>query len=60
MLDGTSSLDEAIALDVRRNVAFAKRQRTWFRAEPEIDWLDAAADPDRPAREAVERLLDGR
>ncbi len=60
VLDGTSSVDEAIAVDIRRNIAFAKRQRTWFRAEPEIVWLDAAADPDRPARETVERLLDSR
>jgi tRNA A37 N6-isopentenylltransferase MiaA len=27
-------------------VAFAKRQRTWFRREPDITWLDATeADP---------------
>jgi tRNA dimethylallyltransferase len=31
---------------------YAKRQRTWFRAEPELDWLDADAR-DR----AVERVL---
>jgi tRNA dimethylallyltransferase len=42
--DGTLALDEAVALDVRRNVAFAKRQRTWFRAEPDVIWLDATAD----------------
>ncbi len=29
-----------------RNVAFAKRQRTWFRSEPDIAWLDGTeADP---------------
>ena len=33
VLDGRSTLDAAIELDVARNVAFAKRQRTWFRAE---------------------------
>ena len=46
--------EEAIAEDVRRNVQFARRQRTWFRREPGIVWLDAA-DPasQRPAREAV-------
>ncbi len=59
MLDGRTTLDEAIATDARRNVAFARRQRTWFRAEPDVDWLDAAADPDRPARQAVEQLLGG-
>lgn len=57
VLDGRASLDEAIDLDIGRNVAFAKRQRTWFRAEPDIAWLDAEADPDGPARAAAERLL---
>jgi len=41
VLDGALTLDAAIALDAGRNVAFAKRQRTWFRAEPGITWLDA-------------------
>jgi tRNA dimethylallyltransferase len=35
-LDGELTLEDSIALDARRNVAFAKRQRTWFRAEPRI------------------------
>ncbi len=39
--DGNRSLKEAIDLDAQRNVAFAKRQRTWFRSEPDIEWLDA-------------------
>lgn len=39
--DGTLTRDAAIEADAARNVAFAKRQRTWFRAEPGIDWLDA-------------------
>jgi tRNA dimethylallyltransferase len=43
--DGTLSREEAIEHDARRNVAFAKRQRTWFGAEPEITWLDATDDP---------------
>ncbi|HEX7951151.1 MAG TPA: tRNA (adenosine(37)-N6)-dimethylallyltransferase MiaA [Candidatus Limnocylindrales bacterium] len=41
VLDGELTLEAAIALDARRNVAFAKRQRSWFRAEPGITWLDA-------------------
>ena len=44
--DGRRTLDEAVAADAQRNVAFARRQRTWFRSEPEIAWLDATAtDP---------------
>jgi tRNA dimethylallyltransferase len=40
VLDGTFTRDQAIAEDVRRNVAFAKRQRTWFRGERDLTWLD--------------------
>jgi tRNA dimethylallyltransferase len=44
--DGSLTLEDAIAQDARRNIAFAKRQRTWFRAEPGITWLDSTrADP---------------
>jgi len=44
VLDGELPLEAAIALDARRNVQFAKRQATWFRSEPDVEWLDAA-DP---------------
>jgi len=45
VLDGELSLGEAIALDARRNVQFAKRQGTWFRAESGLTPVDATADP---------------
>jgi tRNA dimethylallyltransferase len=41
VLDGELTRAAAIDLDARRNLAFAKRQGTWFRAEPGIDWFDA-------------------
>ena len=41
VLDGAMTLEQAIELDAKRNVAFARRQRTWFRSEPGITWLDA-------------------
>jgi tRNA dimethylallyltransferase len=56
VLDGELTRDAAIELDAKRNVAFAKRQRTWFRSEPGIEWLDATRDP-LPAATAVVRLL---
>ncbi|MEO8207460.1 MAG: tRNA (adenosine(37)-N6)-dimethylallyltransferase MiaA [Chloroflexota bacterium] len=40
VIDGSMGIAAAIAEDVHRTVAFAKRQRTWFRREPEITWLD--------------------
>ena len=36
VLDGEMDLEAAIELDAARNVAFAKRQRTWFRREPSL------------------------
>jgi tRNA dimethylallyltransferase len=49
VVDGMLTLEEAIVEDIRRNIAFAKRQRTWFRGEPDVTWLDATAD-DLPTR----------
>jgi tRNA dimethylallyltransferase len=39
VLDGELTREAAIAEDARRNQAFAKRQRTWFRAEPGVEWI---------------------
>jgi len=44
VIDGRLTREQAIAEDAQRNVAFVKRQRTWFKAEPGIEWLDAAGD----------------
>jgi tRNA dimethylallyltransferase len=49
VLDGELTLEAAVAEDASRNQAFAKRQRTWFRSEPDITWLDAV-DPGLDAR----------
>lgn len=40
-LAGDLSLEEAIAQTVIHTRQFAKRQRTWFRADPSIKWLEA-------------------
>ena len=64
VLDGELTRDAAIELDARRNVAFAKRQRTWFRSEPDITWLDAddesARHPRVRARSASRRAARAR
>jgi tRNA dimethylallyltransferase len=39
-LAGDISLAEAIDLTILHTRQFAKRQRTWFRAYPEIEWFD--------------------
>lgn len=40
-LAGEISLDKAIELTILHTRQFAKRQRTWFRANPQIEWFDA-------------------
>jgi tRNA dimethylallyltransferase len=56
VLDGRLDRDGAIALDAQRTGAFAKRQATWFRAEPAIDWLAPGTDPPTVLRSG--RLAD--
>lgn len=45
-LEGTWSLDRAIAETIRATRRFAKRQETWFRKESDISWF-SAQDPNR-------------
>lgn len=44
LLDGRLDRAGYLAVNLRRNVAFARRQRTWFRREP-VDLALDAADP---------------
>ena len=58
VIEGRLSLEEAIAEDARRNVVFARHQATWFRREPDIQWLDATRElPLEEAAMVVERYL---
>lgn len=42
-LDGSSTLDDAIAEIKRRTRKFARRQLRWFKADPRIVWFEDAA-----------------
>lgn len=58
LLDGAIDRETAITLDAQRNVAFARRQRTWFRREPGIAWVDpAVSDPGQLAIRIARDLL---
>jgi tRNA dimethylallyltransferase len=43
-LDGDLTEDEAKAATVAATHRFVKRQRSWFRRDPRITWLDPSAD----------------
>lgn len=45
----TGDLPAAVAATVRATRRFVRRQRSWFRRDPRVRWLDAAA-PDLTAR----------
>ena len=60
VIDGELALDVAIELDATRNLQFAKRQATWFRSEPGIEWRDVAGDTLEPALATARALLAGR
>jgi tRNA dimethylallyltransferase len=44
-LAGDCTLDEAIETTVRRTIAFARRQRVWFRRDPRITWYGTDGNP---------------
>ncbi len=56
---GAGANPEAVREDVKRATRqYVKRQRTWFRREPGVVWLDAARGAERCAQDAV-RLWRG-
>jgi tRNA dimethylallyltransferase len=57
VLAGRCSIDEAKARDARRTWAYVRRQRTWFRAEPDITWLEAGEGAVTAARTALSAFL---
>ena len=62
-LAGERTLEEAIALTRRNTRRYAKRQLTWFRAEPQVAWFHLEPDgPDtfRAPLEHAERQLAAR
>jgi tRNA dimethylallyltransferase len=45
VFDGRLDLDEARAETVRATRRFVRRQRSWFRRDPRISWLDGGENP---------------
>jgi tRNA dimethylallyltransferase len=59
VLDGASTLEEAVAADAQRNVQFARRQATWFRREPGLQVVDATTDPSPTITPLLDAFLAG-
>ena len=58
VLDGSLTHDEALDLTARRTRQFARRQRTWFRSEPAVEWIDARSDSRARAIAVARALVD--
>src|SRR5262249_220040 len=57
VLDGRMTVEEPIPQDPEPNARFARRQRTWFRREPDVHWFNATdADPLSWAVAQLDRL----
>ncbi|MDQ5969691.1 MAG: tRNA dimethylallyltransferase, partial [Patescibacteria group bacterium] len=41
-LEGSATPEEAKEAFIRRDISLAKRQRTWFKRNPNIKWFDDA------------------
>jgi tRNA dimethylallyltransferase len=58
-VDGACDLEAAVGSLVVSTRRFAKRQRTWFRAEPGVLWRDPVRDRERVLAEAMTFLARG-
>lgn len=59
-LAGSLARADTAAAIARATTRFARRQRTWFRAEPDVVWRDPEAERDRLLEEAATFLVTGR
>lgn len=59
-IEGRLSLDEAVRLIKRDTRHFARRQVTWFKREPKVEWLDVTDGIHNAAIERAYRVATGK
>jgi len=57
VIDGTMSEEDALQAAQQGHRNYAKRQMTWFRREPEVQWIDGFGD-DKETVEAAVKLVE--
>ena len=55
VIDGSTTLDQAIALTITRSRQYAVRQERWFRRDPRIRWVHVDSDPVAQVVAALDR-----
>lgn len=56
---GTTTLEAAVDLIKQRNRNYAKRQLTWLRRDPRVEWVEATDRAAADVADEIERRLDG-
>lgn len=52
-LDGKMSLDEAMEKTITGTRRYVRRQRSWFKRDPRVNWIDASGDTFAQAQEIL-------
>jgi tRNA dimethylallyltransferase len=60
VIEDSAPLDEAVAAIKQASRRYAKRQLTWFRADPRITWLDVTKLSSAEAAERAAALVESR
>jgi tRNA dimethylallyltransferase len=58
VLDGSLSVDDAMSAAQQGHRNYAKRQMTWFRREPEVQWMERFGDETETAREVADLVQE--
>ena len=58
VVEGQLALDEAVERTFRLTRKYAKRQMTWFKAMPSIQWFPGHVDPERILAYVIERQAE--
>jgi tRNA dimethylallyltransferase len=57
-LDGRFTLEQAVEETKKQSRHYAKRQLTWFRADPGITWLDGRLEPNELQTRAADMVME--
>ena len=57
-IQGRASMEAVRAAIIKRTRNYAKRQLTWFRADPEVRWLDVTRYPESDIVEPILEMLE--
>jgi tRNA dimethylallyltransferase len=58
VLDGLSTVEAAAEATTTATRQFAKRQVTWFSADPRVEWTDFREPPEEQLRRALRRIAE--